>query len=100
MARLVATCTAIKLLLLPDSLGLLLSGEWRKEMLAEIPAQDVKQDIKVGDGLRMSNGLRAVVHKIENGMIIIDANKPLAGKSLNIEVELLRLTKVDTQSDT
>lgn len=64
-------------------------------MLAEIPAQDVKQELKVGDGLKMSNGLRAVVHKIEDETIIIDANKPLAGKTLELEVELLRLTKVN-----
>ena len=63
-------------------------------MLADIPLQDVKQDIKVGDGLKMSNGLQAIVHKIENGTVTIDANKPLAGKSLNLEVEILRLSKV------
>ena len=63
-------------------------------MLAEIPLQDVKQDIKVGDGLKMSNGLQAIVHKIENGIVTIDANKPLAGKSLKMEVEILRLSKV------
>ena len=75
------------------------AGEWREEMLAKIPTKDLKLDaeLDVGTRLRLSNGLEAVVHEKTDETITIDANPPLAGQTLQFDVELLHLTKVSLQ---
>lgn len=72
------------------------AGEWREEMLAKIPTKDLNLDaeLDVGTRLRLSNGLEAVVHEKTEDAITIDANPPLAGKTLQFDVELVDLTKV------
>lgn len=72
------------------------TGEWREEMLAKVPTKDLNLDaeLDVGTRLRLSNGLEAIVHEKTDETITIDANPPLAGQTLQFDVELLYLTKV------
>ena len=64
-------------------------------MLAKIPTKDLTIDVELQPGmrLRLNSGLEAVVHE-KSDSITIDANAPLAGKTLHFDVELLQLTKV------
>ncbi|CAL5227054.1 g9953 [Coccomyxa viridis] len=70
-------------------------GEWRSEMTARIPSEDLPKDVKlsVGDNVRLSNGTNAVVRESTAESVLLDFNHPMAGKALTFEVELLKLTK-------
>ena len=65
-------------------------------MLAKIPTKDLTIDVELQPGmrLRLNSGLEAVVHEKTEDSVTIDANAPLAGKTLHFDVELLQLTKV------
>lgn len=72
------------------------AGEWRSEMTARIPVEDLPKDVKlsVGDNVRLSNGTNAIVRESTAESVLLDFNHPMAGKALTFEVELLKLTKV------
>lgn len=65
-------------------------------MLAKIPVKDIPKDMDLqkGQRVRLGNGLEAVVAEKTEEEVTIDANPMLAGKTLNFDVELLKLTKV------
>lgn len=76
--------------------GVLYAGEWRSEMTARIPTEQLPPDtkLKAGDNVRLSNGTSAVVRESSAESVLLDFNHPMAGKALTFEVELLKLTKV------
>ena len=65
-------------------------------MQAKIPTKDLDIDIKleVGNRVSLSSGLEATVAEMTDEYIVIDANGPMAGKTLNFDVELVDLVKV------
>ncbi|UCE25363.1 MAG: peptidylprolyl isomerase [Candidatus Zixiibacteriota bacterium] len=72
-------------------------GQPREELIAEVKKDVFPADIKpeVGQQLQMeqSNGepISVVVSKIEGETVTLDANHPLAGKTLIFEIELVKI---------
>jgi hypothetical protein len=55
-------------------------------MAAEIPIAQAPPGLLANDVVRLSNGMRARVTRVTDTSIRIDANPPLAGKTLQIEM--------------
>lgn len=72
-------------------------GEKNEEMIVDVPRAQLPPDLKpeIGQQLAMQqpNGqsLPVVVTKVEEATIQIDANHPLAGKSLIFDIELVSI---------
>lgn len=64
-------------------------GEWDERGLQQFPVDKMPEDTEVGTQLQTSQGGRAVVTKIEEDMVTVDLNHPLAGKDLSFTVELI-----------
>jgi FKBP-type peptidyl-prolyl cis-trans isomerase SlyD len=68
-------------------------GEYHKELVQQVPLRAMKGVSKVTVGMRLQaqtpEGPRVVtVTHVASDMVTIDGNHPLAGKSLNFEVEI------------
>lgn len=72
-------------------------GEAREELIAQVKKDVFPEDItpEIGQQLQMeqSNGqpINVVVAKIEGDTVTLDANHPLAGKTLVFEIELVAI---------
>ena len=64
-------------------------GEWNERALQQFPIEKMPEDTEVGTQLQTAQGGRAVVTKIEDDMVTVDLNHPLAGKDLSFTIELL-----------
>lgn len=64
-------------------------GEWDERALQQFPIEKMPEGTEVGTQLQTSQGGRAVVTKIEDDLVTVDLNHPLAGKTLSFTVELL-----------
>lgn len=74
--------------------GFRVTGEWREDMTAKVPAADAPAELQEGVQVQLSNGLQAIVAEVTREHVVIDANHALAGKDLTFEVELVKLQKV------
>ena len=72
-------------------------GEYLEGHVAKIPLEQIPvNDVKVGKRIMLSSSedgapMPATVLDITDGLVTIDLNHPLAGKSLTFEVELLEV---------
>lgn len=71
-------------------------GEYSKELVEKVPRRTLKGIAKVTVGMRLHAqtpaGPRAVtVTAVTGDMVTIDGNHPLAGKSLNFDIELVEV---------
>lgn len=72
-------------------------GETREELVAEVKKEVFPENItpEIGQQLQMeqSNGqpINVVVTKIDGDTVTLDANHPLAGKTLVFEIELMAI---------
>lgn len=64
-------------------------GEYYPAATAEIPLKSAPAGLKVGETVKLSNGIRARVTCTTESTITIDANAPLAGKQLEISLGLV-----------
>lgn len=70
-------------------------GPRREDMVVQVPQQQISQDVQPSVGqqlqLRLQNGqtVPVVVTNVENGTVTIDANHPLAGRTLIFDIELV-----------
>ncbi|MDA3613450.1 FKBP-type peptidyl-prolyl cis-trans isomerase [Polluticaenibacter yanchengensis] len=73
-------------------------GEWQQENTIPFPKTNVPADmqLEVGQMLTLNNDqgqqFNVVVTEIQDEVVILDANHPLAGKDLVFDVELVELT--------
>lgn len=73
-------------------------GEKNEEMIIEVPLEQVPPDLapEVGQKLQMGgpNGELVVVKVVEvnEAVVILDANPPLAGKDLTFDLELVEIS--------
>ncbi len=71
-------------------------GEYDEKLVQEIPAEHIPNadDLPIGGMVYMQSpaGIMPVqVVKVENGIVTLDMNHPLAGKPLNFELELVEV---------
>ena len=55
-------------------------GEYREELAANVPAENAPPGLRVGDVVRLSNGMKVRVTDVTATGVRIDANPPLAGQ--------------------
>jgi peptidylprolyl isomerase len=73
-------------------------GVWNKEMAIEMPRDRFPSDMVPEVGMQMSlrndqnQSFEVVVMEINDEKAILDANPPLAGKSLTFEIELIEIS--------
>ena len=66
-------------------------GQRREDLILEIPRDQAPEGLSVGDSVGFSSGGTAVVLEVTDEIVRIDANHPLAGKSLTFEIELVSI---------
>ena len=67
-------------------------GEHRPELLQRVPKEQLPDDVEVGAKLQAQAGSQTfpvVVSAIEGEEAVVDANHPLAGKTLVFDVEVV-----------
>ncbi|WP_167590380.1 FKBP-type peptidyl-prolyl cis-trans isomerase [Oceanidesulfovibrio indonesiensis] len=70
-------------------------GEYREDMIVKVPENELPEGVEVGAVLRSTtpDGQTALLSVIDiaDGNATLDGNHPLAGKTLNFEVELVNV---------
>jgi len=67
-------------------------GATNPENIVEVPLNRTPEGVKVGDAL-YSGGVAVKVVAVTNETVTIDANHPLAGKTLTFKIKLLKIGK-------
>lgn len=65
-------------------------ADFNPEMTAEIPLENAPGGLRVGDYVKMSNGMSVRVAEITDEFVKIDANPPLAGQPLDFEMKIIQ----------
>lgn len=69
-------------------------GEYQEELVMDVPKDNLPEELSEGDVLSDSQmGLQWVVREIHDKGAKLDANHPLAGKTLNFDVEVLSVSQ-------
>ena len=70
-------------------------GERDEERVFEVPRDRLAEDVEVGDVVmadhRQGHQVRFMVREVKDGTVVLDANHPLAGRSLFFDVTILRV---------
>ncbi len=72
-------------------------GEWREDFVEQVPCELLPnwEQLPIGQPivLRAQNGeeIQVTCMKIEDGIVYLDHNHPLAGKAINFEIELVEV---------
>ena len=68
-------------------------GEWREDLVVEVPYGPSQGDVAVGDEVFLNTGQAAVVLEVKEGTVVLDTNHTLVGKTLTFEIEVLAITR-------
>jgi len=71
-------------------------GSYNELMIAEVPKDNMPQNVKVGETLQGMSPQGPVIVKVievKDDVIIIDANHPLAGKKLIFDLEVVGISE-------
>jgi peptide-methionine (S)-S-oxide reductase len=63
-----------------------------------VPKEAAPEGLKVGDRVKLANGLKATIVAADASGVTIDANKPLSGKSLKLKLSLSSEPKMAGES--
>jgi len=72
-------------------------GDAQEDLIIEIDRNEIPEDIEVKEGLQLQMNqpdgepVVVVVTKVTKDKVILDANHPLAGKTLTFEIELMKI---------
>ncbi len=69
-------------------------GDYREEMVIEVPKNQIPENPKVGDTLQGNGPYGPVTVKIievKENSVMVDANHPLAGKKLIFDLEVVEI---------
>jgi peptide-methionine (S)-S-oxide reductase len=64
-------------------------ADFDPQLTANIPRENAPGGLRIGDIVKMSNGMSVRVSDITDEFISIDGNPPLAGQDLNFEMKIL-----------
>jgi len=71
-------------------------GSYNELMIAEVPKQNMPENVKAGETLQGMSPQGPVIVKVlevKDDVIIIDANHPLAGKKLIFDLEVVGISE-------
>jgi FKBP-type peptidyl-prolyl cis-trans isomerase 2 len=68
-------------------------GEWREDLVVEVPYGPSQGDVAVGDEVFLNTGQPAIVLEVKEGAVVLDTNPTLAGEALTFEIEVLAITR-------
>jgi peptidylprolyl isomerase len=80
-------------------------GEYNDSLLHRIPLEEIKGQIDPVEGMKigiqMDNGnqIPATITKITDKEVVIDANHPLAGKTLHFHLKIVDINDTETYPD-
>mgnify|MGYP005836552923 CR=1 FL=1 len=66
-------------------------GEWRQDLVFDVPLENAPQGLVAGDRVHISGGGEAVVLEVTDKVVRIDANPRLAGQALTFEIEIVSI---------
>lgn len=66
-------------------------GEREDDLIVELPKEGAPDGLKVGDSVRLSNGMPVTIIEISEEVVVIDANHRLAGQALTFEIEIISI---------
>lgn len=66
-------------------------GEVSEDLIVEFPASQAPEGVGAGDTVVLSDGRQAQVLELNDEVIRIDANHPLAGEFLTFEIEMVAI---------
>tara|TARA_Y100000590_G_scaffold320055_1_gene362279 strand:- start:180 stop:689 length:510 start_codon:yes stop_codon:yes gene_type:complete len=82
-----ATGDTVKVTLEPEEAY----GPYNSEFVYQYPITGAPEGIQIGDEVVLDNGGRARIKSITDEIVEIDANHPLAGKTLIFEIEVMAI---------
>jgi peptidyl-prolyl isomerase F (cyclophilin D) len=68
-------------------------GEWREDLVVEVPYGPSQGDVAVGDEVFLNTGQPAIVLEVKAGTVVLDTNHALVGEALTFEIEVLAITR-------
>mgnify|MGYP001827725762 FL=1 len=68
-------------------------GEWRDDLVVEVPYGPSQGDVAVGDEVFLNTGQAALVLEVKEDTVVLDTNHALAGEALTFEIEVLAITR-------
>lgn len=68
-------------------------GEYRQDLVGDIPIANVPPDTKAGSELVSGNGMRGMVVSVNKDNVTIDFNHPMAGKALNFRIVMIKIAR-------
>ncbi len=68
-------------------------GERSDDNVFDLPAEGAPAGLQVGDTVQLNTGQRVVIVAITADTITVDANSPLAGKTLTFEITIDSITR-------
>jgi FKBP-type peptidyl-prolyl cis-trans isomerase 2 len=68
-------------------------GPYDEQKKVTVTKEQVPPEVKVGTKLRAQNGMEAKVVSIDGNSVVVDTNHPLAGKSLVVDINVLKVEK-------
>ena len=66
-------------------------GEIDDDLILEMPLEGAPDGLKVGDSVRLTNGMPVTIVEITDESVMIDANHRLAGQALTFEIEIMSI---------
>ena len=75
-------------------------GEVNPQAMQEVPKSQLPPELEVKEGMQLAaqgpqGPIPVVIKEIKDETVVVDFNHPLAGKSLNFEVEIVALREAD-----
>jgi FKBP-type peptidyl-prolyl cis-trans isomerase 2 len=67
-------------------------GQYNDNLLAKVPKSKIPANAIVGDVLTDSNGNNWWIRQINDDLVVVDGNHPLAGQALIFDIELIKIT--------
>jgi FKBP-type peptidyl-prolyl cis-trans isomerase 2 len=68
-------------------------GEWKQELVLEVPKSRFSENVTVGSVMQASNGALGKVIEVTNSTVKIDFNHELAGKALTFRIMMRKITR-------
>ncbi|WP_447977564.1 FKBP-type peptidyl-prolyl cis-trans isomerase [Candidatus Nitrospira bockiana] len=73
-------------------------GRYDEKKKMTVTKDQVPPNVKAGTRLRAQNGMEATVVSVEGNGVVVDLNHPLAGKTLEFDINILKVEQEDKRT--